>query len=155
MLFTYRCFISAILFVILFASSKGANSESPQYDGYGDVILLNPHNFNNYVYSSGSKWLVVFYTEWCGWCKKFAPDAELLATQLKGYVNVGVVDGAMYPDLKNKFNVKSYPTIYIINGHYDQTKYMAKRNIATILQILYNKFYKDPNQFNPYQVCGQ
>ena len=153
-MFTYRC-VSAILFVILFASSKGANSKPPQYDNYDDVIILNSQNFNNYVYSPGSKWLVVFYTEWCGWSRKFAPDVKLLASQLKGYVNVGVVDSVMYPEIKNQYDVKKYPTIYIINGPFDRTKYMSERNILTILQTIYNKFYKNPNKSrDAYQIRG-
>lgn len=141
----------AILFVILFASSKGMDPNPPQYDDQCDVVLLNPQNFQNYVYSPGSKWLIVFYAEWCGWSRKFAPDVKLLATQLKGYVNVGVVDSVMYPEIKNSFDVKKYPSLYIVNGHFDQTKYTAKRDVATILQTLYNKFYRNTNQYNPYQ----
>ncbi|CAO1315362.1 unnamed protein product [Diamesa serratosioi] len=146
--------VLSILFVILFASSKGADPKPPQYDGNDDTIMLNPQNFNSYVYNPDSKWLVVFYAEWCGWSRKFAPDVKTLATQLKGYVNVGVVDSVMYPELKNRFNVQKYPSIYIINGYFDQTKYMHKRTVAHILQTLYNKFYKNPNQFNPYQMRG-
>lgn len=143
------CF-PAILFVILFASSKGAVPKPPQYDNQCDVVMLNPSTFNNYVYSPGSKWLIVFYTEWCGWSRKFAPDAKILATRLKGYVNVGVVDCVMYPELKDQFDVKKYPSLFIVNGHFDQTKYTGTRDVLTILQTLYNKFYRNPNRFNPY-----
>jgi protein disulfide-isomerase A6 len=56
------------------------------------VIKLTGNNFDKEVLKSDEIWFVEFYAEWCGHCKKLAPDWEKAAKALKGVVKFGAIE---------------------------------------------------------------
>jgi len=63
--------------------------------------------------------LIEFYAPWCGHCKNLAPEMKKLGDDLKGMVNIGVVDADSSENkaLQTRFNIQGFPTIKIfVNG---------------------------------------
>lgn len=58
--------------------------------------------------------VIDFSATWCGPCQRLAPRVEQLATEYKGRVKVFKVDIDKSPQLKAKFGVTRYPTVFYI-----------------------------------------
>lgn len=105
------------------------------YEDNDDVYELTAMNFGRLVTSKSDKiWLIQFYTEWCRKkiehftsnftffkfagrnSKHFAREFKIAAKKLKDKVDFGVVDCSKQESLKKKFNINSYPSLYIYNG---------------------------------------
>ena len=64
--------------------------------------------------------VVFFYTDWCGYCQKFAPTFHKVATSKAikkafaiAYVNCDSPENQQHME---KFNVQGFPTVYVVNG---------------------------------------
>lgn len=57
--------------------------------------------------------LVDFYAPWCGPCKLMAPHIDELAKEMRGRARVFKVNVDKEPELGNRFNVMSIPTIML------------------------------------------
>lgn len=64
--------------------------------------------------------IVFFYTDWCGFCQKFAPtfakvvkSKEIKKNYAIAYVNCENPDNR---ELMEKYEVKGFPTVFVING---------------------------------------
>lgn len=86
------------------------------------VIKLSPKNFENDMTIVHSKLdgttigLVVFYADWCGFCKRMAPDYSNVADILGDSFPLFAFDCVKYKDFCKKLSVvRSYPTILYIN----------------------------------------
>jgi protein disulfide-isomerase-like protein len=95
--------------------AKPAAPASAPSTGSSDVVILSDANFKSSI-SAGGVWLIKFYAPWCGHCKKMAPTYEQVATNLKGKVNVAKVDCTVNSDVCERFGVRGYPTIKLIDG---------------------------------------
>ena len=65
-------------------------------------------------------WLVEFYAPWCGACQRFTGTFKSVAQQLvedvaEPTIEVGVVNCASEEALKVEFNIRSYPTLRLVN----------------------------------------
>ena len=76
---------------------------------YGHVVELSGENFDDLTRSG--PWIIEFMAPWCGHCKHMAPTWKQLAKELKGLVNVGIVDSPANPSLQKKFGIRGFPTI--------------------------------------------
>lgn len=72
---------------------------------------INQDNFNEGILNSSIPSLVDFYAEWCGPCKAIAPMIHGLKEEYDGKVNVVKIDVDSNPDLANKYDIRSVPTI--------------------------------------------
>ena len=62
------------------------------------------------------KVVIDFYADWCGPCKKIAPDYERLSLQYTDIVFLKVnVDNS--PDVSCKYKVRSMPTFVFLNNN--------------------------------------
>ena len=81
------------------------------FESFQNSVLLDESPVN---------WVIVFYADWCGHCKVFAPNFIELAESVNGSENLkfGAVDCAAdimtkieSEDICRVFDIKSYPTI--------------------------------------------
>jgi thioredoxin-related protein len=64
--------------------------------------------------SKDSNVLLIFGTEWCGYCKKLKNDLKSL--NLSDY-KICVIDAEKRKDLDQKYGIKSYPTSVIVRSN--------------------------------------
>ena len=77
------------------------------------AINLTEENFYDIVENSDIPVLVDFWAEWCGPCKMIAPTVEEISQKNFGKLVVGKVDIDTNPNLAEKYQVRSIPTIII------------------------------------------
>ncbi|XP_075465010.1 dnaJ homolog subfamily C member 10 [Ascaphus truei] len=74
-------------------------------------VDLTPESFSEKVLNGKDHWVLDFYAPWCGPCKTFAPDFELLARMVKGKIKAGKVDCQAYGHLCQTAAIRAYPTV--------------------------------------------
>merc|ERR1739838_594263 len=86
--------VSLLLLLTLVVAVCGKKSSGPIYHKTDDVVILDAENFRTKVINSTSSWFIMFYSQWCGHCKEFAPIYKKLATDMKEwkFLKLGVVD---------------------------------------------------------------
>lgn len=84
--------------------------------------IFNEENFEEEVLKAKETVIVDFYADWCGPCKIMSPIIDDLAEENLENVKVGKVNVDENPDLAEKYNVMSIPTIIIFkNGEISKT----------------------------------
>lgn len=78
-----------------------------------DVVVLTDDNFD--ALTSDGKWLIKIYAPRCPHCVRLEPTWESIASELKGRVHVGKIDGTVEKVLRQRFDVKGYPSIYLLD----------------------------------------
>jgi thiol-disulfide isomerase/thioredoxin len=84
------------------------------------VIQLNPKNFNvdgsiNHPALHNSKGMVLFFADWCGYCKLVAPEYIKTSIALGNSFPMFVFDCVKYQDFAQNLGIKGYPTIMDID----------------------------------------
>ena len=77
-------------------------------------IELNEQNFSNFISNTDLPVLIDLWAEWCGPCKMMAPHFAQVATQ-NPYVIFAKINTEANPRLSAAFNVRSIPTIVLMN----------------------------------------
>ncbi len=72
--------------------------------------------FNDLV-TAGKPFVVDFYADWCGPCQTLLPTVEKLAEEYKDDVNIVKVNIDQQRAIAQKFNVKSIPTLFFLEGN--------------------------------------
>ncbi len=94
----------------------GARAAAPA----GDVV---PSKFDKGMISyaaamkNGKPSLVLFYVDWCGYCKRFAPYIPQLKKQYGNKMNVVMVncEDAKNADLVKEYGINGYPSVFMVN----------------------------------------
>lgn len=87
------------------------------------VVQLTPKNLYNSKtivhprLDGYTKSFVFFEANWCGFCKRAAPEYIKAAMQLGESMPLFSVDCVEYPTLATKCGVKSYPTIKYVSAN--------------------------------------
>jgi len=76
-------------------------------------LQITDQNFEEII-SQGKPVVIDFWATWCGPCRRLAPTIEELATEYDGRVIVGKCDIEENPDLTDRFEIMSVPTVAII-----------------------------------------
>ena len=79
-------------------------------------ITITSENFEAEVMQSDVPVLTDFWAEWCMPCKMIAPALEEIATEYSGKLKIAKVDVDSEPDLAQKFNVVSIPTLLLFKN---------------------------------------
>ena len=89
--------------------------------------------------------LVLFYTDWCTFCRRFMPTYEMVSQDYKGKYNFVMVDAEKNGVLSADYTISGFPTLYIIdpaidnrvhidNGTYG-SKYLLYRELDRYLNV--------------------
>ena len=103
-----------------------------------DVLEYTHSNFYDEI-ASHQTVLVKFYTPWCGYCKKLAPEYEKAATILKKNdppVPLIKVDCTAETAVCDKYSVKSYPTLKIFKNGVVESEYTGPRDADAIVKYM-------------------
>lgn len=98
------------------------------------VIVLGDQNDFEKILGEGLA-VVDFYADWCGPCKMFAPVLEEVSNE-EPSVTFLKVNVDTFPDLAQKFNIMSIPTVGLFKAGklLDQKMgYMAKDQVKALI----------------------
>ena len=85
------------------------------------TTVLNDKNFEEEVLKTEGTVLVDFYADWCGPCKMMSPVIDSIAEEMTN-IKVGKVNVDENPELAEKFEIMSIPTILVVkNGKVSKT----------------------------------
>ncbi|KAG2215552.1 hypothetical protein INT46_000358, partial [Mucor plumbeus] len=84
------------------------------------VIQVTDENFADLV-GEDHEWLLDFYADWCGYCKRLEPKFQaaerMLSMSTHSHVKVGAVNVETNPGLAARFFVSRLPSIIHIKNH--------------------------------------
>ena len=79
-------------------------------------FALTDDSFDRTVRESEVPVLVDFYADWCGPCKRMAPEVDKLASAWQGRALVAKVDTDAARDTAQAFQIRSIPTVMVFVG---------------------------------------
>lgn len=95
-----------------------------------DLLYLTRETFDATLASSEPV-MVDFWATWCGPCRMIGPVIEELATEYKGKAKVCKVDVDEQPELAERFQVMTIPTVIVFkNGQIAEKTIGAKSKQA-------------------------
>ncbi len=104
-----------------------------------DVYELNEKNFNEKI--KKGRWIIDFWTVWCGPCKIMAPHFDAAAKEMKEKFNFGKVNVDENFEIAERFGVMSIPTTIIFkDGEIIDQKTGAMTSKEEILKFISNNF---------------
>ena len=80
------------------------------------VYEFTDSNFEEEVLKEERKVLVDVFATWCGPCKMMSPIIDEIAEQLGDEIKVGKVDSDENPEIAEKYEIMSIPTIMIFKN---------------------------------------
>lgn len=90
--------------------------------------------------NNDKKTLVLFYADWCGHCKRLAPEWASLENSNDTDVQLVKINGDENKELMNKFEVDGFPTIYFLprglSNHTERVQYQGGRTVDELLKFL-------------------
>ncbi len=124
-----------------------------------EVVQLTNNNFDTYIKSSSNvnevndrnRWLVMFTSPDCGYCAKLKTEVSYTMSKLeakKSTLRIGNVDATVEKELKERFKVEGYPTIYYFENGEPLQQFTLQRTEAAIL-----KFDARTSPSNPVHVA--
>lgn len=81
-----------------------------------NTLHFSQDSFEDEVLKSQQPVLVDFWAEWCGPCLMLGPVIDELATEYAGKVRVGKVDIDKAPQIAQKYEVISIPTVLLFKN---------------------------------------
>lgn len=98
------------------------------------AIIINKDNFNEML-NNEKPLLLDFYANWCGPCKMLSPIIDEIAEERDDII-VGKVNVDAEPELAEKFNVFSIPTLVIMKDGEILHQSAGARPKAQIIELL-------------------
>eukprot|EP00742_Colponemidia_sp_Colp-10_P010008 GILJ01010960.1.p1 GENE.GILJ01010960.1~~GILJ01010960.1.p1 ORF type:complete len:319 (-),score=42.79 GILJ01010960.1:91-1047(-) len=108
---SFGMFLSAVA-----AQSHHGHAHTAQWWAGSSVFELNVANFDEHI--GGSKHVLVeFYAQWCGWCRRMAPEYETVYQTFHGDkktrsdVLIARIDGHIHHPVSARFGITGFPTL--------------------------------------------
>lgn len=82
----------------------------------------------------GKPVVALFYVDWCGYCKRFAPKYNEIAKKYRGKFNFTMinVEDKKNADLVKEYDIKAFPTVYIINPRTKERTFIDSSKLGEI-----------------------
>jgi len=105
----------------------------------GGVIILNEKTFDETIKKGVT--LVDFWATWCRPCKMQGPVIEEVNTDMKGKATICKLDIDQNPQITERYNVQSIPTMIIFKDGKMVSSFMGVTQKETIVAEI-NKYLK-------------
>lgn len=106
-------------------------------------IELNEENFSQFIAHSDLPVLIDLWAEWCGPCKMMAPHFAQVAAQ-NAQVIFAKIDTEKSPRLSSAFNVRSIPTLVLMNKTHEIARISGALRSAELQQWLDQQLKANP-----------
>ncbi|MBQ8635713.1 thioredoxin fold domain-containing protein [bacterium] len=122
MLFSIATFLLTLTNTLLPANVAQGGAKAPGEEQPAVVISKQYDKGQSMEKALATKkpMVVFFYTDWCGYCQKFAPTFHKVATSKAikkafaiAYVNCDAPENSKY---MQEYNVQGFPTVYVVKG---------------------------------------
>lgn len=80
------------------------------------LSIIGESDFNEKILEAGKPVLVDFWAPWCGPCKMVTPEIEAVAAEYEEKAIVAKVNIDDQPQLADKYNVMSIPTLLLFKN---------------------------------------
>ena len=143
--------------MILVCPSCGANNRVPEEKLHAQPscgqchqlllplapIELNEENFSQFIAHSDLPVLIDLWAEWCGPCKMMAPHFAQVAAQ-NAQVIFAKIDTEKSPRLSSAFNVRSIPTLVLMNKTHEIARISGALRSTELQQWLDQQLKANP-----------
>ena len=99
------------------------------------VINVSKNNFSQEVLNSDKKVLLDFWAPWCGPCRMVSPVIDQIAREHPD-IKVGKINVDEQPELANRFQVFSIPTLLVMENGQVVSQNVGARPKHEILAML-------------------
>ena len=106
-------------------------------------IELNEENFSQFIAHSDLPVLIDLWAEWCGPCKMMAPHFAQVAAQ-NAQVIFAKIDTEKSPRLSSAFNVRSIPTLVLMNKTHEIARISGALRSTELQQWLDQQLKANP-----------
>jgi thioredoxin 1 len=79
------------------------------------INQINSENFKAEVLDFKGLVLIDFYADWCGPCKRLAPELEMIEEEMRGDATIkfAKLDVDANPELSQKYQIRGIPNVII------------------------------------------
>jgi len=99
----------------------------------GRPVSLSAADFDQHAVRGELPLVVDFWAPWCGPCLSMAPQFEAAAKVLEPEVRLAKVDTEAEPNLGQRFNIRSIPTMVLLIGGREIARQSGATGTAQIL----------------------
>ena len=134
-------------FKVLFKKFNKLHPVVQVLSGFG-LLFLARYVYNTMLFSYFSafnlegfgqpKELVYFYMNGCGHCKKFTPTWDQFSQGYNGDLNIRKVERADAGDELDKYQIKGFPTVLLLDGNGGKKEFDGERTIQGLESFLQN-----------------
>lgn len=96
------------------------------------IKTLTKENFEQEVEKSDIPMLVELWAPWCVYCRRLSPALDRLAEKLNGKAAVGKINIDEQPELAEKLDASTIPTLYIYQDGHRSEKLVAPGSQAQV-----------------------
>ena len=99
-------------------------------------VTITKENFAELVERAEKPVLVDFWAPWCVYCRRIGPAVDQIAQQYDGQLVVGKVNIDEQPELEERFQVDTIPTLLVFEQGKLVRQAVGARPKASVLDLL-------------------